>query len=113
MVSVADIGQSIAFYRYLGFEVRNTFTPDGAIKPTWAWLSSGDAQLMLAAACEPLVPNQQAVLFYIYTDDVAAARGSLVEVGLNPDEIATPFYAPQGEFQLLDPDGYVVMITHT
>jgi hypothetical protein len=44
-------------------------------------------------------------------------RGSgpatLVEAGLNPGEITTPFYAPRGEFELVDPDGYVVMVTHT
>jgi len=113
MVSVSDIEHSIAFYRHLGFEVGNTFTPDGGPKPTWAWLNSGDAQLMLAAACEPIVANQQPVLFYVYTDDVAAARAALVEAGTNPGEITTPFYAPRGEFRLVDPDGYVVMITHT
>jgi hypothetical protein len=66
---------------------------------------------MLAAANEPLA-NKHTVLFYVYTEDVAAARVSLIEAGLNPGEIATPFYAPQGEFEVLDPDGYVVMITH-
>jgi len=83
------------------------------MKPTWAWLKSGDAQLMLAAASHPVVAEQQAVLFYVYTDDVAAAQASLAEAGLGPGEITTPFYAPRGEFRLVDPDGYVVMITHT
>jgi hypothetical protein len=31
---------------------------------------------------------------------------------LVPGEIARPFYAPQGEFELVDPDGYIVMVTH-
>ena len=113
MAFVAEVERSIAFYRHLGFEVGNTFAADGATKPTWAWLYSGDAQLMLAAASEPVLANQQRVLFYIYTDDVAAARESLIKAGLNPGEITTPFYAPRGEFQLVDPDGYVVMVTHT
>src|SRR5215208_3682816 len=114
MLSVADVERSIAFYRHLGFEVGNTFAPDGATKPSWAWLQSGDAQLMLAAASEPnVVTGKHAVLFYVYTDDVAAARASLVEAGLNPGAIATPFYAPRGEFEIVDPDGYVVMVTHT
>jgi hypothetical protein len=26
--------------------------------------------------------------------------------------ITTPFYAPRGEFRLVDPDGYCLMITH-
>jgi len=44
---------------------------------------------------------------------VAAARTSLVNAGLDPGEIMTPFYAPRGEFELRDPDGYVLMISHT
>lgn len=113
MAFVADVERSIAFYRHLGFEVGNTFAADGAPKPTWAWLHSSNAQLMLAAATDPVVANEQRVLFYVYTDDVAAARESLAQAGLNPGTITTPFYAPRGEFQLIDPDGYVVMITHT
>ena len=113
MVSVADVERSIAFYHHLGFEVGNTFAPDGTTKPSWAWLQSGDAQLMLAAASEPIDTAKHTVLFYVYTEDVAAARASLVEAGLNPGAIATPFYAPRGEFQIVDPDGYVVMVTHT
>lgn len=113
MVSVAEVERSIVFYRHLGFEVGNTFTEEGATAPAWAWLHSDRAELMLAAADEPIIPDQQRVLFYIYTDDVAAARASLVDKGLDPGPITTPFYAPRGEFQVVDPDGYVLMITHT
>lgn len=113
MAFVADVERSIAFYRHLGFEVGNTFAAEGATKPAWAWLYSDGAQLMVAAADEPVVPDQQRVLFYIYTDDVAAAHASLGKAGLNPGSITTPFYAPRGEFRLVDSDGYVVMVTHT
>lgn len=113
MISVADVERSIAFYGLLGFELGNIFAPSDAAKPTWAWLRSGDAQLMLAAASQPLSADQQSVLFYIYTDDVASAHAALTDKGLNPGPITTPFYAPRGEFQLVDPDGYVLMITHT
>ena len=113
IISVADIESSIEFYRHLGFEVGNTFSPAGATKPSWAWLHSGDAQLMLAAESEPIVVDQRAVLFYVYTDDVATAHAALAEAGLNPEAIASPFYSPRGEFKLVDPDGYVLMITHT
>ena len=112
MVSVSDVERSIAFYSHLGFEVGNTFACEGETKPSWAWLLSGQAQLMLAATPEPL-GSKHTVLFYVYTEDVTAARASLIEAGLNPGEITTPFYAPRGEFELLDPDGYVVMVTHT
>src|SRR5215217_3460698 len=112
MVSVADVERSIAFYRHLGFEVGNTFAADGETKPSWAWLQSGDAQLMLSATNEPIA-NKPTVLFYVYTEDVAAARTSLIAAGLSPGEITTPFYAPHGEFELIDADGYVIMVTHT
>ena len=112
MVSVADVERSIAFYNHLGFEVGNTFACEGETKPSWAWLQSGNAQLMLSATNEPIA-GKPAVLFYVYTEDVAAARASLTEAGLSPGEISTPFYAPRGEFELVDPDGYVIMVTHT
>jgi glyoxalase/bleomycin resistance protein/dioxygenase superfamily protein len=113
MVFVADVEGSIGFYRQLGFEVGNTFTQEGATKPTWAWLQCGVAQLMLAQADEMIVPEQQRILFYLYTDDVREAHASLTDAGLNPGEISTLFYAPRGEFRMVDPDGYVLMITHT
>lgn len=113
IISVADMERSIAFYKHLGFEVGNTFAPEGATKPAWAWLQSGEAQLMLSAASTPIDEKLQSVLFYLYTDDVAAARASLLAAGLSPGEIRTEFYAPRDEFELIDPDGYILMITHT
>jgi len=113
LLAVADVERSITFYGQLGFELGNAFAPSDAAKPTWAWLRSADAQLMLAAATKPIIPAQQSVLFYIYTEDVASAHATLTAAGLNPGPIATPFYAPRGEFQLTDPDGYALLITHT
>jgi hypothetical protein len=112
MAFVADVPRSVTFYGHLGFSVANSFTPPDAEVPRWAWLESGDAHLMIARASEPVVPEQQAVLFYLYVEDVAIAREALLGVGLNPGPIATPFYAPRGEFRLVDPDGYCLMITH-
>jgi catechol 2,3-dioxygenase-like lactoylglutathione lyase family enzyme len=48
MIFATDAERSIAFYKHLGFEVGNTFAADGATKPTWAWLRSGNAQLTVA-----------------------------------------------------------------
>ena len=112
MIAVADVERSIDFYAHLGFEVANTFAGEGETKPSWAWLQSGNAALMLAAASESNAAKHT-VLFYFYAGDVTAARASLVEAGLNPGAITTPFYAPQGEFELVDPDGYIVMVSHT
>ena len=68
---------------------------------------------MLAQASEPIVPQAQAVLFYLYCDDMAAFRGKLLESGIEAGPITYPFYAPGGEFRATDPDGYALMITHT
>ena len=113
MVFVADVERSIDYYKHLSFELGNTFTAEGATKLTWAWLQSDNAPLMLATADEPIIPSQQRILFYLYTDNVQAAHKALTEAGLAPGPITTPFYAPRGEFQLTDPDGYVLMLTHT
>jgi catechol 2,3-dioxygenase-like lactoylglutathione lyase family enzyme len=112
MAFVASVTRSIEFYRNLGFSVGNSFGPEGAEEPTWAWLECGRAHLMVAKASEPVDPKQQAVLFYLYVDDVAQSRDALAAAGLDPGPIGTPFYAPKGEFRLVDPDGYALMIMH-
>jgi hypothetical protein len=114
MAHVRSVPDAIALYRKLGFEVGNTFCPQGTTDPTWAWLESeGGAKLMLALADEPVIAGQQAVLFYLYCDDVASTRAHLEESGVPVGPIEYPFYAPRGEFRVHDPDGYVLMITHT
>jgi hypothetical protein len=112
MAYVADVPASAAFYGKLGFEVCASFTPPGEAEPSWVSLRSGSAQLMLARASEPVVPSQQAVLFYVYCADVATLHAQLAAAGLEPGPIARPFYNPEGEFRLVDPDGYVVMVAH-
>ena len=113
LAHVESVPRSLAFYRLLGFETDNTFTPADAGEPTWAYVRSGSAQLMVAKAEEPVVPRQQAVLFYSYCDDVPGLREELIAKGVSPGPIQQPFYAPRGEFRVEDPDGYVVMVTHT
>jgi hypothetical protein len=112
MAHVADIAASREFYARLGFEEQGSFTPDGAAGPSWVSLISGRAELMLSLAGEPVVPSQQAVLFYLYCEDVTAMHAQVTEEELNPGPMKTPFYNPRGEFRLVDPDGYVVMVTH-
>jgi catechol 2,3-dioxygenase-like lactoylglutathione lyase family enzyme len=113
MPRVRSVPESIAFYRRLGFEVKNTFVPEGHTEPTWAYMTAGKAQLMVAESDETVVPSQQGVLFYAYCDDVPALREELLSAGVAAGPIETPFYAPKGEFRVQDPDGYVIMVTHT
>jgi catechol 2,3-dioxygenase-like lactoylglutathione lyase family enzyme len=110
---VRDVEASIAFYRLLGFEVADTFTPAGASVPSWVWLSSGEAHLMIAKATAPVVAEQQAVFFYLYVEDVRAKHAELAASGVDAQPIQYAFYAPRGEFHVADPDGYGLMITHT
>jgi hypothetical protein len=113
LAEVTNLSRSIDFYGKLGFETDNTHTPDGRTEPVWAWVRSGNAHLMLAAADEPVKARKHPVLFYLYCADVDAFRAALVDAGVETGPIEYPFWAPRGEFRLTDPDGYVLMITHT
>lgn len=107
---VADVERSIAFYADLGFHVGNRVIPDGETAPVWAWLESAKANLMVARASAPIDPAQQAVLFYLYFDDIRETRAALVACGHASGDISYPFYMPGGECRLEDPDGYVLML---
>lgn len=107
---VVDVERSIRFYADLGFAVANQVVPDGATAPVWAWLQSDDAHLMVARASGPVDAHQQAVLFYLYVDDIGQAHTALQSLGHHPGAIGHPFYLPDGEFRMHDPDGYVLML---
>jgi len=74
MVQVESVERAAEFYGHLGFVIGNTFAPPGAESLSWAWLETPAAQIMVARAAEPVIPDQQGVLFYLYVDDVAAMR---------------------------------------
>ncbi len=112
MAHVADVKRSVEWYELLGFRVQNTFTPNDTDEMTWASLASGAAHLMLTKASEPVVARQQAVLFYLYYEDVHAIHAALKAQGLPVGDMTYPFYCPKGEFPLTDPDGYCLMLTH-
>jgi predicted enzyme related to lactoylglutathione lyase len=110
---VADVAKSAAFYEQLGFETGNTHSDPGSGEVVWAAMERGNASLMLGKASGPVDASQQAVLFYLYYDDIAATRAEFFAKGLAVGDMAYPFYCPKGEFRLEDPDGYVLMLTHT
>ena len=107
---VADVERSATFHAGLGFKVASTVVPEGHAAPVWAWLESGKANLMVGLASEPVDASQQAVLFYLYFDDIRQTRATLAALGYACGEIKYPFYMPGGEFRLEDPDGYVLML---
>ena len=109
-VHVADVQRSIQFYAGLGFQVKSTYETDNGSGLVWAWLECEEAKLMLGLADAPIDASQQAILFYLYVDNVEETRKALIDLNYSPGEIKHPFYLPNGEFRLEDPDGYVLMI---
>jgi catechol 2,3-dioxygenase-like lactoylglutathione lyase family enzyme len=118
MVHVDDVERAVGFYRLLGFEIGNRVPASGQM--AWAWLYSPNApdwkrgaNLMLARADGPVDPHVQAILFYLYATDLKALRDTLIARGVEAGEIKYPAYLPQGEFRVVDPDGYVLMIAQS
>jgi len=106
-VHVTDVERSIAFYELLGFDLKDTYEHDGQLD--WAALESRDAQLMLARASAPIERDKQAVLSYLYADDLAALREQLVAAGVPVGEIRDG-RPPAREMGLADPDGWCLMV---
>lgn len=118
MIHVADVERSAEFYLLLGFEVGNRVPPTGPMH--WAWLYSPSVadwkrgpNLMLVRSECPLEAQQRGTLFYLYASDLVALRGELLAAGLDAGEIDYPEYLPKGEFRVLDPDGYTLMIAQS
>jgi catechol 2,3-dioxygenase-like lactoylglutathione lyase family enzyme len=107
-VHVTDVARSIAFYELLGFELKDTYEHDGCLD--WAALESRDAQLMLAHASAPIERDKQAVLFYLYAEDLAALREHLLAKGVTVGEIRDGSPGPTREMGLADPDGWCLMV---
>lgn len=108
MAHVADVARSIEFYHQLGFETRNTLKPADQI--VWAWVQNGKAHLMLTRSEKPMNPGARDVLFYLYAPNVAAYRDELAARGIKVSPLSYPFYMPEGEFCVDDPDGYCLLI---
>lgn len=123
---VGEVDASIAFYALFGFEVQSVLRdPQG--RAFWAMLKSGGAEIMFAKSSGPIDAGQQAVLFYMYSDDVAKLRTHLLASGLadggpflgqaGPNggrrvvfAISRPHHMPDGEIRVADPDGYCILV---
>lgn len=123
---VADVNVSVEFYKLFGMSLHSRFGPEGA--PFWARMKGEHSDLMLASATEPIDPRVQAVLFYLHVDDLSSLRAHLLASGVADGgpykgategefprsgllfEITNPFYMPEGEMRVHDPDGYVLLV---
>ena len=105
---VADVDRSVAFYERLGFEAADAVVQED--RRVWAFLERGDARLMVAEADAAVDPGAQAVLFYLYTRDLDGLRARLVSDGVPAGEITTGNPGPDRQMDVVDPDGYVLMV---
>lgn len=123
---VVDVDRSLGFYAKLGFCVASVLR-DGEGRAFWAMVKSGAGEMMFARASGVVDAAQQAVLFYMYCEDVAAMRRRLQEGGVVAGggfhgtraivdergvvfEISHPGHMPAGELRVHDPDGYVILV---
>ena len=124
-VHVANVDTSLEFYALLGFSVRSALR-DGAAS-FWAMAQSGGGEIMFARASGPVDADQQAVLFYMYSERVADLRERLLRAGLHDGgafngmpgpgggrrvvfALTHPRHMPAGELRIADPDGYVILV---
>ncbi len=107
-VHVANLTRSIDFYRLLGLELEETHAAGGIT--VWASLRTAQSRLFLIAADTPIDAGAQAILFYLWTTDVAALRDHLMAQRVPVGAITFPPYMPAGEIRLTDPDGYAILI---
>lgn len=133
LVHAADVEASLAFYSLFGFEFDEPMRDEqgnaffGSAAAPNPNPGKGPAEIMFARASAPIVPETQAVIFYLYTHDVAALRAHLLASGLfdggkycgqrGPNngrrvvfEISYPDYMAHGELRIADPDGYCILV---
>jgi catechol 2,3-dioxygenase-like lactoylglutathione lyase family enzyme len=109
MAHAADVQRAIDFYKLLGMELRGSLkNSSGDLQ--WAHVGSERAELMLTRASEPVVPSQQAVLFYLYSPNLVALRDQLIAAGVRVSDITYPEHMPKGEIRVDDPDRYCLLI---
>jgi catechol 2,3-dioxygenase-like lactoylglutathione lyase family enzyme len=107
-VHVEEVQRSIAFYQHLGFTVESVYKYRE--RAVWAALESEGAELMVSTDGDPIDPAGQGVMFYLYSNDLAALRTQLLAAGIEAGEIEDGTPGPRQEMRLTDPDGYVLMI---
>jgi uncharacterized glyoxalase superfamily protein PhnB len=107
-VHVDDVERSIAFYYHLGFIVTSIYKYRGV--PVWAELRSEGAELMISTDGDSVDAAGQGVLFYLYSDNLAALREQLLDHGIQVGEIVEGTPGPLQEMRATDPDGYVLMV---
>jgi lactoylglutathione lyase len=110
IINVADVGQSLGFWRDLmGATVAFEWPgPDG--EPIYAGLDVGTSHLGIGGPSAAPAPGPRPIAIWVYVDEVDALVGRLVAAGVTVTE--PPADQPWGErvTRVLDPDGTEVII---
>jgi predicted enzyme related to lactoylglutathione lyase len=111
LLKVADVERSISFYEKLGFEVGNKPLKNDQGLTTFVWMHRGNAaQIMLTRTGQPLNSAARGIMFYLYVTDMKAYREQIISRGVAVGEVTHPFWSPDGEFQVGDPDGWTWIV---
>ncbi|HEX9164144.1 MAG TPA: VOC family protein [Thermoanaerobaculia bacterium] len=110
LVHVRNVPASIAFYERLGYTVAYSYKADNEKELSWAFLKSGGASMMLGLATAPVAAAQQSIVPAMYVTDVDAKHRELTAAGVTVGPVEKPFFRPQGQFRVQDPDGYVILV---
>jgi hypothetical protein len=96
MALAAKVERPVNFFRMLGVELHGQLkTGSGDLQ--WASVASEQAGLMLARAPEPVVPSQQALLFYFYSPNPVALRQQLISAGVLVSSSPIPTPCPKAK----------------
>ena len=115
MLNVSDLERSLEFYQKLaGFELAS---PREAINEwRWAWIKSGQCELMLSEAggpahrAEQIDPSRDEgwpAIYYFYPEDVVALHTEVQRRAIPASDLRVTFYGMQ-EFEVRDPDGHIL-----
>jgi predicted enzyme related to lactoylglutathione lyase len=111
LLHVSDVQRSVRFYEKLGFEVGNEPLKNDQGVTTFVWMHHGSAaQIMLTLTGRPLNPGAQDIMFYLYVTDIRAYRERVISRGVSVGALKYPFWSPNGEFRVDDPDGWTWMV---
>ena len=110
---VSDVARAIRFWEALGVRVVKRYEPNGRLE--FAGLeSTAAAKVMLARVDRPSERDEDRPtpgFLYLYTTDLDALRGRLLEDGIEVGEITDgPGPGPNREMCVRDPDGHGHMV---
>ena len=106
LLTTKDVVTSKDFYELLGFELKNSWEPDG--KLSWCLMEYDNAPLMLEQASNPAsFAIGQDVSIYVVCDDVDPIVKTWQARGVKISEIHDAFYGMRQVF-VKDPDGRTI-----